>query len=84
MLKLNTSNDSTHPISGVIFDLDGTLVASNLNFSAIKSYLSCPPNIDLLDFVSCLSEEDRRIANDYIQKQELDDALKNLMWQLNS
>lgn len=79
MLKLNTSNDSSHPISGVIFDLDGTLVASNLNFSAIKSYLSCPPNIDLLDFVSCLPEEDQRVASEYIQKQELDDAL-NSAW----
>lgn len=35
-------------IKGVIFDLDGTLVSSELNFSLIKAQVGCPADQDLL------------------------------------
>ena len=41
-------------IKGVIFDLDGTLVSSELNFSLIKAQVGCPAEQDLLDYIEQL------------------------------
>lgn len=48
---MNTQNKAMH---GVIFDLDGTLVSSELNFSLIKAQVGCPAEQDLLDFIAQL------------------------------
>lgn len=66
--------DFTH-IEGIIFDLDGTLVASELNFSAIKAHLGCPDTSDILEYVSSLTDEQsQQQAHQYILDQELADA----------
>ncbi|TQV77259.1 HAD family hydrolase [Aliikangiella marina] len=74
MLRLRTSSQETHSIAAVIFDLDGTLVESKLDFRAIKDYLGCPEEVDLLDFVEQLPPLERQSAINYIQSQELADA----------
>lgn len=61
---------------GVIFDLDGTLVESRLDFSAIRAYLGCPDNEDILTFIDQLPEAHQRSeAQEYVLNQELTDAL---------
>ncbi|MEC7509296.1 MAG: HAD family hydrolase, partial [Pseudomonadota bacterium] len=42
-------------IRGVIFDLDGTLVESSLNFTQMRADVGCPQNEDILTFVNALS-----------------------------
>ena len=74
MLKLKASNNITHKISAVIFDLDGTLVESSLNFRQIKTELNCPVDKDLLAYVETLPEAERVEANSYIESQEMLDA----------
>jgi len=62
-------------IKGVIFDLDGTLVESRLNFTQMRADIGCPPDEDILTFVAqitCGKAQDK--ANDSILQHELNDA----------
>ncbi|WP_394130566.1 HAD family hydrolase [Shewanella maritima] len=61
-------------IQGVIFDLDGTLVESSLNFANIKKQICCPESIDLLHFIEQLPFDEQQQANDIVLEHELKDA----------
>jgi HAD superfamily hydrolase (TIGR01509 family) len=62
-------------ISGVIFDLDGTLVSSELDFSLIKAQIGCPCEQDLLNYIAQLpSLYMREEAMNLVHQHELLDA----------
>ncbi|MDI3246179.1 HAD family hydrolase [Pseudoalteromonas agarivorans] len=62
-------------IQGVIFDLDGTLVSSELDFSLIKAQIGCPCEQDLLDYIAQLpSPYMREEAMNIVHQHELQDA----------
>ncbi|TMO76871.1 phosphatase [Pseudoalteromonas sp. S3776] len=62
-------------IQGVIFDLDGTLVSSELDFSLIKAQIGCPCEEDLLDYIAQLpSPYMREEAMNIVHQHELQDA----------
>ncbi|MBB1406410.1 HAD family hydrolase [Pseudoalteromonas sp. SG44-5] len=62
-------------IKGVIFDLDGTLVSSELDFSLIKAQIGCPCEQDLLDYIAQLpSAYMREEAMNIVHQHELLDA----------
>ncbi|WJG10733.1 HAD-IA family hydrolase [Aliiglaciecola sp. LCG003] len=61
-------------LKGFIFDLDGTLMHSTLDFNAIRNAISCPANIDILSFVAGLQAEQKRLANQIIIEHEINDA----------
>ncbi|MEW9799279.1 HAD family hydrolase [Alteromonas sp. CYL-A6] len=62
-------------ISGVIFDLDGTLVESRLDFRRMRADVGCPEGEDILKFVDAIDcPEQQRQAHAIIQQHELDDA----------
>ncbi|WP_144391737.1 HAD family hydrolase [Pleionea sediminis] len=61
-------------ICGFIFDLDGTLVSSSLNFKTIKQELDCPPDQDILEYVESLPSTDKHKATKLIEQYELEDA----------
>ena len=62
-------------IKGVIFDLDGTLVSSELNFSLIKAQVGCPAELDLLEYIEQLpSPYMREEAMNIVHQHELLDA----------
>ncbi|MDM7862095.1 HAD-IA family hydrolase [Alteromonas sp. ASW11-36] len=61
---------------GVIFDLDGTLVESNLDFNAIRQAVGCPDGVDLLAYIDALpTPEARARAHGIVLQHELDDAI---------
>lgn len=62
------------PIKAIIFDLDGTLVSSSLNFTIIKQAIGCPAEQDILTYVASLSASQRQAANDTILAHEMHDA----------
>ncbi len=62
------------PITGVIFDLDGTLVQSSLDFQALRKKVSCPSEQDILSFVDSLDESSRLAAEQVIKDAEMLDA----------
>lgn len=61
-------------LRGVIFDLDGTLVSSSLDFAAIKREIGCPPGADVLTFLESLPAEQRHDAMAITHRHELQDA----------
>ena len=60
--------------TGVIFDLDGTLVESSLDFPFLRQSLNCPDDMDLLTHVAGLDVQAKAHANAFIEQHELDDA----------
>lgn len=60
--------------TGVIFDLDGTLVESSLDFAFLRQSLNCPDHLDLLAHVDSLDDHAKAHANAFIEQHELDDA----------
>ncbi|WP_415839077.1 HAD family hydrolase [Pseudoalteromonas byunsanensis] len=81
MLQLNAQACSQssvmiqQQIKGVIFDLDGTLVSSELDFQLIKAQVGCPRDLDLLDFISQLpSPYMRQEAMNIVHQHEMLDA----------
>ncbi|RAJ99041.1 HAD family hydrolase [Aliidiomarina maris] len=61
-------------IKGIIFDLDGTLVSSSLDFNAIRRDIGCPPQQDILDYLAALPANEREQAQALVFQHELDDA----------
>ncbi|MEJ6472720.1 HAD family hydrolase [Pseudoalteromonas piscicida] len=63
------------PVQGIIFDLDGTLVTSELDFSIIRAQIGCPAGQDLLSFIAELpSPYMREEAMNIVHQHELCDA----------
>jgi HAD superfamily hydrolase (TIGR01549 family) len=62
-------------IKGFIFDLDGTLVTSSLDFLAIKAEIDCPAEEDALVYIAKLPTEQQRCeAMNIIHFHEMQDA----------
>ncbi|WP_018982435.1 HAD family hydrolase [Salinimonas chungwhensis] len=62
-------------VDGVIFDLDGTLVESSLDFTQIRKEIGCPAEVDILTFIDEISDETlRNKAAAFVIEQELSDA----------
>ena len=60
---------------GVVFDLDGTLADSRLDFDAMRAETGCPPGTGLLEFIDHLdSEAERARAIGIIHRYEMDGA----------
>lgn len=69
-----------HGIKGVIFDLDGTLVESNLNFTQMRADVGCPQKEDILTFIANMKcEQEKAKANNTVLQHELTDA-QNANW----
>jgi HAD superfamily hydrolase (TIGR01549 family) len=61
-------------VSGVIFDLDNTLVSSSLNFSQIRQAINCPVDQDILGYVDNLPISQQVDAREKILHFEMLDA----------
>ncbi len=61
-------------ITGFIFDLDGTLVESNLDFAMIKRQVGCPGDYDLLAFINEQAPAKQRALTQQVEAYELEDA----------
>jgi HAD superfamily hydrolase (TIGR01549 family) len=61
-------------IAGIIFDLDGTLVGSQLDFPLLRQLVGCPTDVDILDHVASLPINEQQQAESIIEQHELDDA----------
>jgi len=58
----------------VLFDLDGTLVSSSLDFRAICEQAGCVPGQDILRYMDTLSSIERGRVAQIIHEHEMDDA----------
>ncbi|GGI70245.1 HAD family hydrolase [Shewanella gelidii] len=65
-------------VHGVIFDLDGTLVTSNINFELIRKQIGCPLEVDILGYIKDLQPaQAAEKALQIIIQHELIDALQS-------
>ena len=72
--SLKVSAHSLPRPKAVLFDLDGTLVESTLDFNFLKQNFDIQPGQDVLQFISSLPSEQKRLANELIATHELEDA----------
>lgn len=60
---------------GIIFDLDGTLVQSHLDFALMRKELDCPKETGILEYIDSLPEtETRKLAHDIVERHEIESA----------
>lgn len=57
-------------IQAVIFDLDGTLVDSRLDFTAIRRELACPQGVGVLEYIESLPDDARPAAEQIVLDHE--------------
>jgi len=67
---------TTRPFELVIFDMDGTLIAQMLDFQAIRTQLSIPPEKGILEAIEAMSPARRAQAEAWLVKTELQAAEK--------
>ncbi|MFD2017251.1 HAD family hydrolase [Vibrio olivae] len=61
-------------IKAMVFDLDNTLISSQLNFVWLREQIGCPPQRDVLDYVDELPHQQAQKAHQIVVDHELDDA----------
>ncbi|MDG1121101.1 MAG: HAD family hydrolase [Glaciecola sp.] len=63
-------------VKGIIFDLDGTLVTSSIDFSALKQKIGCPSDQDILAYIAEIEETKKQeAALSLVMRMEFEDAL---------
>ncbi|MGK0367071.1 MAG: HAD superfamily hydrolase (TIGR01549 family) [Thermoproteota archaeon] len=68
-------------IQAIVFDMDGTLVDSALNFDLMRSDLGFPINTPILEYLDTLdSKEDVEKANKVIHRHEINGAKKSILF----
>lgn len=63
------------PVRAVIFDLDGTLTESGLDFPAMKREAGCPPDRPFLEFMNGVDAATRRRAEEILERHERAEAM---------
>ena len=59
----------------IVFDLDGTLVDSSLDFAAMRAGTGCPDGVGLLEYVETLATAaEREAAHAVIHRYEMEGA----------
>lgn len=72
---MNTSDQpSSQRLRGIIFDLDGTLVDSQLNFPLMRQQVGCPEGVDILQYIQLMSNQEQAEAHALIEQHEREDA----------
>lgn len=66
------------PIKGLIFDMDGTLIVSPLDFGAIRREIGVPAGTPVLEYLDGLPEEGQRRGHAILQRHE-DEACRKSM-----
>ena len=69
-----SSDYQLYPIKAVLFDLDGTLVHSKLDFKQIRLDIGCPEGQDVLVYLEELNPSERQRAEKIVMRHELEDA----------
>ncbi len=68
-MKTPDCNDLS-AIQGIIFDLDGTLVDSRLDFTVIRRELDCPEGLGVLEYINTLPADQRNDAEQVVLDHE--------------
>ncbi len=61
-------------IRAIIFDMDGTLTESYINWPELRSKINCPPEKTIIEHIDNLPAKQRKQANDILLKKEWEAA----------
>ena len=61
-------------IRAIIFDMDGTLTESYINWPALRSKINCPPEKTIIEHIDNLPAKQREQANDILLQKEWEAA----------
>jgi HAD superfamily hydrolase (TIGR01509 family) len=61
-------------IQGIVFDLDGTLVDSRLDFDRMRQEMELPPNLPILEALASLPSHHAARCHEILHRHELDGA----------
>ena len=70
------TNDQ-HVVRGVIFDLDGTLVDSALDFDLMREELGLPQGQPILEAIETMSAEDAARCHEVVERHEREGVLRS-------
>ncbi len=62
---------SQRPITGIIFDLDGTLVDSRLDFAQIRQEIGLPDGQPILEAIESMSAKDAARCHEILDRHEI-------------
>ncbi|MCL9773853.1 HAD family hydrolase [Vibrio methylphosphonaticus] len=65
---------SLHTLKAIVFDLDNTLVSSNINFTLLRQQLNCPQDCDLLMHLEQFGDQEQQRLSNIIRDHEIQDA----------
>ncbi len=74
MKKTDSPPLQTLAPKAIIFDLDGTLVSSTLDFLALCKEVGCTPGHDILQYTKALPDNERQKVEQIIYEHEMRDA----------
>lgn len=63
-------------VTGIIFDLDDTLVASGLDFDSMRAEMRLPRGVPVLEAIAELPAEDQRRCNEILDRHEMAGAAR--------
>jgi HAD superfamily hydrolase (TIGR01549 family) len=66
----NRRDEQSNMIAGIIFDLDGTLMDSRLDFDLIREEMSLPAGLPILEALAQLSPEETVWRNEVLHRHE--------------
>ena len=61
-------------IRAIIFDMDGTLTESYINWPELRSKINCPPEKTIIEHIASLSAKQRKQANEILLQKEWEAA----------
>ncbi|ANU38779.1 HAD-IA family hydrolase [Vibrio scophthalmi] len=78
MDKVNVVPFNAKHLRAIVFDLDNTLVSSNMDFTWLRNQVGCPQHLDLLSYTNSIDcPNQRAIAQQQILNHEINDAQRS-------
>lgn len=79
MMKANAMKHSSPSLKGIIFDLDGTLVRSSLDFDQIRRELGIEGGRSILEHMDSIGESERVQCEEVLHRHEWEGARRAIL-----
>ncbi|MCW8345734.1 HAD family hydrolase [Vibrio sp. ZSDZ65] len=70
---------SLYKLKAIVFDLDNTLISSDINFVQLRQHLNCPQDRDLLKHLEQFDRQEQNRLSNIIRECEIKDAVNSTL-----